>query len=181
MGNPVATFIVQSFANATLLGQILFISLIVLFIIHFYSKKKKKFAKLFDLISDNFLVFSFFIALFATAGSLLFSEVAHFTPCKLCWYQRIFMYPQVILFGLAIWKNDYKIKIYGLVLSIIGGLVALYHVILQWYPAILLPCSDETANCAVKQFATYGYITIPVMSLTAFVLLIFLGLIAKRR
>ena len=89
------------------------------------------------------------------------------------------MYPQVILFGLAMWKNDHKIRVYGLALSVIGGLIALYHVVLQWYPAILLPCSDETANCAVKQFATYGYITIPVMSLTGFALLIFLGLIVK--
>lgn len=181
MKNPVGAFIVQSFATATLLGQILLTILVIVTIFYMLSKKKKRFSKLIEFISDNYLIFSFFIALFATVGSLLFSEVARFAPCKLCWYQRIFMYPQAIIFGIAMVKNDYTVRLYGLVLSIIGGLIALYHVFLQWYPAILLPCSDETANCAVKQFAAYGYITIPVMSLTAFLLLIVLGLVAKRR
>lgn len=178
--NSLNSFIVQSFATATLVGQALLVSAIILFLVYKVFKKKNL-ATSTAFISSNFLIFSFFIALFATGGSLLFSEVAHFTPCKLCWYQRIFMYPQVILFGLAMWKNDSKIRIYTLTLSVIGGLIALYHVGLQWYPAVFLPCSDETANCAIKQFAVYGYITIPVMSLTAFLLLIFLGLAAKRR
>lgn len=178
--NSLNDFIIQSFSAATLLGQILLVVLVLLFLVHKMSKGKK-FAPLFRLMSGNFLMLSFFIALFATAGSLILSDVANFIPCKLCWYQRIFVYPQVVLLGIAMLQNDYKIRIYCLALSIIGGLVALYQVFLQLYPAVLAPCSDQTASCATKQFVTYGYITIPVMSLTVFLMLIFLGLVAKRR
>ena len=178
--NDLNSFIEQSFGLATVFGQILLVTLCILFLVHKISKGKR-FTELFGLISSNYLILSFFIALFAAAGSLVLSEIVNLPPCELCWYQRIFVYPQVIIFGIAALKNDFKVRVYSLVLSVIGALIALYHIFLQLYPAILPPCSDEVVSCTTKQFVVYGYVTIPVMSLTIFLMLIFLGLAAKRR
>lgn len=178
--NALNTFIEQSFGLATVFGQILLVIFCILFLIHKISKGKK-FTDLFGLISSNYLILSFFVALFATAGSLVLSEIVNLPPCELCWYQRIFVYPQVVIFGIAALKSDFKVRIYSLALSVIGALLAMYHIFLQLYPAIFPPCSDEVASCTAKQFVVYGYITIPVMSLTIFLMLIFLGIAAKRR
>src|SRR3989338_190832 len=74
---------------------------------------------------------AFLVALFATLGSLFYSEIAHYTPCLLCWYQRIFKYPQVFLLGLGLVKRDKNIADYSLLLSVIGGILAAYHYLLQ--------------------------------------------------
>jgi disulfide bond formation protein DsbB len=131
-------------------------------------------------ISQNALILAFFISLFATAGSLFLSEIAHFTPCKLCWFQRIFMYPQVLILGIAAFKNDINVKQYVLPMSVIGVGIAIYHYLLQMSP-LPLPCTDEVASCAAKQFAQYGYMTIPFMSLVAFALIIILMVFVRRR
>ncbi|OGH17309.1 MAG: hypothetical protein A3C30_01365 [Candidatus Levybacteria bacterium RIFCSPHIGHO2_02_FULL_40_18] len=136
--------------------------------------------KITQFLSDNSLPFAFLVAVAATAGPLFLSEIAHFTPCKLCWFQRIFMFPQVLILGIATFKNDFSIKRYILPMSVIGAAIAIYHYLLQTSP-IPLPCSDEVANCTLKQFAYFGYITIPLMSFTAFALIIFLMLFLKRQ
>ena len=125
---------------------------------------------------------AFLVALIATLGSLFYSEVAHFTPCTLCWYQRIFMYPQAVLFGLALWKKDRGIAVYGLVLSVIGALLALYHYLLQLGVAPELPCAaiGYSAACSQRFVMTFGYITIPLMALTAF-LLIMVSMISLKK
>lgn len=90
------------------------------------------------------------------------------------------MYPQVVILGIAFLKNDAKVKLYSLVLSVIGLFIAIYHIALQFYPSIL-PCSDEVANCALKQFEYYGYITIPVMSASAFLAMVLIILFGLRK
>lgn len=129
-------------------------------------------------LREGSLAFGFLIATTATVGSLFFSEILKFPPCDLCWYQRIFMYPQVVLFGIALWKNDYGVKKYNLVLSLIGLTIALYHVMLQLYPTVL-PCTSQSVSCATKQVSYFGFITIPVMSAAAFLAIIILMWIPK--
>jgi disulfide bond formation protein DsbB len=90
------------------------------------------------------------------------------------------MYPQVILLGIASVKNDFGVKKYIMPLSIIGLLISIYHYMLQMSP-IPLPCSDEVANCALKQISYFGYITIPLMAGTAFVVIISLMILVKIR
>lgn len=133
-----------------------------------------------SLLSENALSLSLLIATIATLGSLFFSEVGKFVPCKLCWYQRIFMYPQVIILAIALLINDMKVRLYAVALSSIGLVIAIYHYALQMYPTVL-PCSDEVASCSAKQFAYYGYITIPLMSATAFALILILSCFAKKK
>ena len=68
------------------------------------------------------------------AGSLYFSEVAHFVPCRLCWYQRIAMYPLVLLLGIATLRRDVGIRLYAIPLAAIGAAVSIYHVQLERFP-----------------------------------------------
>jgi disulfide bond formation protein DsbB len=121
---------------------------------------------------DNFgLYFAWLVAIAATSGSLYFSEVRAFVPCSLCWFQRIFMYPLVIILGIASFRQDKKIIPYVLPLSIVGGLIAAWHVLEENLPALELPICNVGVPCSVKYVNYLGFITIPVMSLTAFVLM----------
>lgn len=105
----------------------------------------------------------------ATLGSLYFSEVKHFTPCTLCWYQRILMYPLVLIISVGILRKDKNLYAYVLPMSVLGGLIALYQVLLQngILPHSIAPCT-LAASCETKYTGYFGFITIPLMSLTAF-------------
>jgi len=133
-------------------------------------------------ISRNAIVLSFIIALSATLGSLFYSEIIGYEPCKLCWFQRIFMYPEVILLGTLLWKKHGAGIVDGsIILSIIGTAIALYHYLLQIGLAPALPCSATgySVSCSERFVMSFGYITIPLMTLTAFVLITFLLGISK--
>lgn len=121
---------------------------------------------------DNFgLYLAWLVAIVATSGSLYFSEVRAFVPCSLCWFQRIFMYPLVILLGIASFRQDKRIIPYVLSLSIVGGLIAVWHVLEENLPALELPICQVGVPCSLKYVNYFGFITIPVMSLTAFTLI----------
>jgi disulfide bond formation protein DsbB len=121
---------------------------------------------------DNFgLYFAWLIAIIAMSGSLYFSEVRAFVPCSLCWYQRIFMYPLVFILGIASFRQDKRILPYVLTLSVLGGLIAAWHVLEENLPSVSLPMCNVGVPCTVKYVNYLGFITIPVMSLTAFTLI----------
>lgn len=126
------------------------------------------------------LLLGFLVSVGALGASLFYSDVAGFTPCPLCWWQRVFLYPQAVLFAIALFKRDRGIVDYALVLSIIGGAIALYHTYLQFGGSPLVPCSAETAACVQRFFIEYGYITIPTMSLSAFLFLVALLVVARK-
>lgn len=134
-------------------------------------------------VSKRAILFAFIVSLTATLGSLFYSEIAGYTPCKLCWFQRIFMYPQPILFAVAMWKKDKGIVKYALALSIIGGLIALYHYLLQVgvVPNGACGAVGYSVSCSQRFVMEFGYITIPMMSLTAFVYIITLLLASGKR
>lgn len=121
---------------------------------------------------NNSLLLAWIAAIIATLGSLYFSEVMHFIPCTLCWYQRIFMYPLAIILGVAVYRNDKGIYKYALPLSIIGLLIAGYHTLLQRIPYLQqfemcstgVPCSKDYINWL-------GFITIPLLALIAFTII----------
>jgi disulfide bond formation protein DsbB len=110
---------------------------------------------------------AFVVAAFAMAGSLYFSEVAHFTPCVLCWYQRIAMYPLVPLMLLAAIRRDRGAALYGLVFAGVGAVIALYHYQLEWFPDQAAICKQGSL-CHVIWFRALGFATIPYLSLVAF-------------
>lgn len=110
------------------------------------------------------------IALVATAGSLFFSEVMQLPPCVLCWYQRIAMYPLVIIIGVGIITRDSSFKNYALPLALIGLAISIYHNLLYYglIPESITPCA-EGVSCTSRQIEWLGFITIPLLALTAFV------------
>lgn len=110
------------------------------------------------------------IALVATVGSLFFSEIMELPPCVLCWYQRIAMYPLVLIIGTGIVLHDVRLKIYALPLCLIGLAISVYHNLLYYgiIPESITPCT-EGISCTSRQIEWLGFITIPLMALTAFV------------
>lgn len=111
------------------------------------------------------------VTLVAMAGSLSYSDILGYEPCVMCWYQRILMYPQVILAAVALAVKDRKVLLYTLVLSIIGAGFALYHYLLQ-LGVVPAPCSSVgySVSCAKTFVLRLGYITIPMMAFAAFIL-----------
>ena len=132
-------------------------------------------------IRNRVLLLSFLVALAAVLGSLFYSEVAGYPPCELCWYQRIFMFPQVFILGLALIKKDLSVTPYIKTLAVVGGLIAAYQTLLQMDLVPALLCSAATVNCAQRFVMNFGYITLPVMSLTAFLLLIIISFFENKR
>lgn len=114
---------------------------------------------------------AWFVALIATAGSLFFSEVMDLPPCILCWYQRIAMYPLVVIIAVGIATRDVRWKFYALPLSLIGLAISIYHNLLYYHliPESITPCK-EGLSCTTVQIEWFGFITIPFMALTAFIL-----------
>ncbi|UHA74953.1 disulfide oxidoreductase [Paenibacillus sp. 481] len=127
------------------------------------------------------LYFAWIVALVATSGSLYMSEILLFEPCKLCWVQRIFMYPLVLLLGIAAYRDDKEIVRYTLPLTIVGGAVAIYHYMVQKVPGMAesSPC-QMGVPCNYDYLDWFGWITIPLLAFVAFLLITILLLIARK-
>jgi len=158
----------------TIVGNILMVCFLGLIIYNFITKKHLKL----DFIKENSLVLAFIVALIATLGSLFYSEFAGYTPCKLCWFQRIFMYPQVFLLGTALIRKAKNIFYYSVPLAVVGAIIAAYHYIIQIIE-YASSCGIEGVACTVKYTFHFGYITIPMMALTAFGLIIIFSYLWK--
>lgn len=118
-------------------------------------------------VSRNALLITFLLSLAGIIASLFYSQIAGYAPCTLCWWQRIFMYPQALIAFIALQKKDSSILSYLLPLSIVGIIFALYHMYIFYGGTPLVACDlDNPCN---KQFVNVlGYLTIPSMSLTLF-------------
>jgi disulfide bond formation protein DsbB len=123
-------------------------------------------------VGDASTWLAFLVAATSTLGSLYFSEIAEFTPCRLCWFQRIAMYPQVLLLGVAWYRRDEGIRHYVLPLSVIGALISTYHMLLERFPSLEGSSGcDPTNPCTIRWAEEFGFITISTMALSAFVLI----------
>ena len=117
-----------------------------------------------------------------TAMSLFYSDVLGFVPCGLCWLMRIFMYSQVPLFAVALWKRDRNIADYSIALSIFGVALGLYQHYLQMGGASVIPCpATGGGDCAQRFFFELNYITFPLMGATLFAALIVTMLFVRLR
>jgi disulfide bond formation protein DsbB len=115
---------------------------------------------------------AFVVSAIATGGSLFFSEIAHFVPCELCWFQRICMYPLSIATLLAALANDRRAARYLLPLPLVGAGVSVYHLLVEngvvhQAQACLI---SAPGGCATKWINEFGYMTIPALALTGFAL-----------
>jgi disulfide bond formation protein DsbB len=170
-------FIKQVLPIITIVGDIIIIGGILLLLVSRFNNGVKRVLdkKVIPYIAENAVRFSLIVACVATLGSLFYSEVLGYNPCKLCWFQRIFMYPQVLLLLVAYVKQETKILSYTIYMSIIGLVIAVYHYLLQFkVVSEITPCSvvGYSQSCSDHFILQYGYITIPIMAVTAFLLLI---------
>lgn len=123
---------------------------------------------------------AFLVALVATGGSLYYSEVADYLPCKLCWFQRICMYPLALILGVAALRRDRGVRWYALPLAGVGFAIAAYHTWLQAYP----PeggssfCTAD-ASCVERYVWEFGFVSLPFMAMSGFALIIALMLLAR--
>jgi disulfide bond formation protein DsbB len=117
------------------------------------------------------LVVAAAVAIVATLGSLYYSEVANFPPCRLCWFQRIGMYPLAVILPIAAWRRDRSVRWYALPLAVGGGLVSVYHVLIERYPSLESGSCDPTNPCSIIWVERLGYLTIPTMALSGFALI----------
>ena len=115
---------------------------------------------------------AFFISLFAVFASLFYSEVAGFAPCSLCIVQRVFMFPLPFILLYAWVKGSRRTEDVALLFALAGSVVAAYNWYVQSGGNAFIPCPPNGESCARIFFTMFGYITIPVMSLTAFALII---------
>lgn len=122
-------------------------------------------------MAENGLHLSWAIALVAMLGSLYFSEVKGYLPCKLCWYQRILMYPQVFLLGVAAIRRQ-AVYMYVLPMTLLGACISLYHYLMEktdWFQSNEISCG--IVPCDAQYINWFGFVTIPFLALTAFVLI----------
>lgn len=124
-------------------------------------------------LQSNLMYVAWIQALIATLGSLFFSEIMNFIPCELCWYQRIAMYPLVLILTTGILLNDQKVNYYILPLSLVGLFISIYHNLL-YYGIISEGFHTCTVGvpCETRWIQWIGFIGIPLLSLTAFTVII---------
>lgn len=118
------------------------------------------------------------VATLAMVGSLYFSEIAHYQPCTLCWYQRIAMYPLVLILAIAAWRRDLHIRVYAVALAGVGAVISSYHYLLEWFPSLDTGACTMGIPCTQVWFRQFGFISMPLLALIAFLLVISFLLLA---
>lgn len=140
---------------------------VIILLVLFFGPKKNVFL---DYIEKHFLILSFLISLMASVFPLVYSEIVNFLPCYLCWWQRIFMFPPFIMFTTALWDKDKKVIRYVTPLVSLGFLVSIYQNFFYYFgESSSLPCDASGVSCyqhLVSEFG--GYISIPMLALSAF-------------
>ncbi len=125
------------------------------------------------LLAERGMYVAMAAALVATLGSLYFSEVRLYIPCRLCWFQRIFMYPLAFLIPVGLLRRDAGLRLYVLPLAFVGGGISLYHVLMQKTSLVTESAACLTSvPCSGQYINWFGFISIPVLALTAFAVII---------
>lgn len=132
-------------------------------------------------LSWNILFLCWLLASISTLASLFFSYVVGFAPCVLCWYQRICLFPLVIILAVGLFPFDKNVVKFALPLAIAGWLTALYHNLLYSgvIPENIQPCT-QGVSCTEKYIELFGFLSIPMLSLLSFSTIIALLLLLKR-
>lgn len=161
-------------STATLLLDVALIGALGVFAAKKMGYEFEYFNRIEGFISDNTTEIVFAVSTIATIGSLYFSNVLGYDPCRLCWFQRIFMYPIAVVSGSALFLGKTDLKDYVMPLALIGAPIGIYHSMIQRFEQFTSAgCSVTAVSCSTEYTFHYGYITIPVMALTAFLIVIF--------
>ncbi|MEQ1561535.1 MAG: disulfide bond formation protein B [Nitrospira sp.] len=165
-------------STLTLLSNIIFVAVLVVIFAHAGSR-----AKFYNFVHKYIIELLFFGTLSAVIGSLVYSEIVGFPPCDLCWWQRICIYPQVVILIFAIWKKDKTVIDYLVPFSVMGAVIALFQSFIQWGFSFgsSIGCVALGGECAKVYFKEFSYITIPFMSFSIFVYIIVLKFVYYHR
>ena len=175
---PLVQFVTNLLSLGTIASDIVVVFLFAILLTplseHGWGKKVD------DFVGKRAIMLSFLVTLASVVGSLFYSEFAHFAPCELCWIQRGLLYTEGVILFLALFarKEEHVRRFQNLTqkaclaLSAIGFPIAAYHMYLQFGGGAIVPCSAIGPTCSYVYFITYGYVTIPTMSLTAFALIL---------
>jgi disulfide bond formation protein DsbB len=123
-------------------------------------------------VSSVALPLAWLVAAGATVGSLYFSEVANYTPCRLCWYQRIAMYPLAVILLVAMLRRDRAVKWYAVPVAAIGAAVSAYHYLIEWKPSFDSGSCEVTVPCTIPWFRELGFVTLAFMAFAGFAAII---------
>jgi disulfide bond formation protein DsbB len=133
----------------------------------------------FEDLAPNALWLAWIVALVTTLGSLYYSEVAHFVPCPLCWYQRIAVYPLAIVLLVAAIRRDRTIWYYAIGPAVIGAAFAIYHTQLQAFPSQGSSFCTLREPCTTRYVWQFGFVSLPFMALSAFAFIITMLFVAR--
>lgn len=160
----------------TFLADIVILVFLVLLLLRKKRYENPRLHKALDILEGNAIVLAFVLTITATLSSLFYSQIAGLPPCSLCWIQRILLFPQVLILGIAWWLEANKLIKYSAGLSVLGMLVSGYQSYLQFGGSNHVLCNalGGTVSCTQRYFLELGYITMPVMSFTIFALLFLL-------
>ncbi|MCB1246711.1 MAG: disulfide bond formation protein B [Acidimicrobiia bacterium] len=127
----------------------------------------------FEMLRGTILWLAGSVALAAMLGSLYLSEIAHLVPCRFCWFQRIAMYPLALILLMAAYRKDGMARLYAATLAVIGAGIAIYHRFLQAFPSLDSgSCAAVGPACTAALIEKFGFVTIPYMSMSGFLLIL---------
>jgi disulfide bond formation protein DsbB len=122
---------------------------------------------------------AFAVAAVATMGSLYYSEIADYTPCLLCWYQRAAMYPLAVILGVGAFMRAQKVKFVAIPVAAVGAAISIYHYQLEMFPEQSTGVCSAEVPCTVRWFEVFGFVSLAFMALTGFLAIIALTSIAR--
>ena len=168
---PIET-INQFLALGTIAMQVVVIALIAAYALR---TRYQRAAQTVSLVSGWAIWAAFLLSVAGIGLTLFYSEIVGYVPCGLCWFVRIFLYPQAFLYGVALWQKRHDVADYALSLAIPGAIIALYKHYLEMGGGALLPCPASGAGeCTRRYVFEFGYVTMPIMGFTLLALLIVL-------
>jgi disulfide bond formation protein DsbB len=150
-----------------ILPYIVLVSHVVLVITFFALVSKDSWGrKIARMVGKWAITLGFLVSFAAALGSLFYSVVVGFEPCVLCWWQRVLLFPLVPIFAIALWKKDNQVFRYVAPLALGGAIIAAYQSYVYLGGGSFLPCTAVGGACSKIYVMAFGYITIPMMSLT---------------
>ena len=161
------------FLVMTLAADAVLVAAVVLAVAALVSRRARaSVVSLATAVAPQSVLLAWIVAAVTTLGSLYYSEHAGFVPCELCWYQRIVMYPLVVVLGVAWLRRDAKVWMTALVFVVIGAPLSLYHWLVERVPAFAESSSCSiTVPCTAPWFEKLGFVTLAWMAMSAFLLI----------
>jgi len=123
------------------------------------------------LLGNNAVWLAWVVALVATVGSLMYSELFHYVPCRLCWFQRIAMYPLAVVLLVGAIRREVAVKFYAIPIALIGLVISIYHNVLQFFPSLEGTSCDPLVPCSARSIEMFGFMDLPFMAGAGFIVI----------